>query len=55
MEEQSSIRERSGTDGIRTPKGEKTQNEPEMIFKEMMAENFPKLMKDIDSQIQGAH
>ena len=31
-------------------KGER--NEAEKIFKEMMAENFPKLIKDIKSQTQ---
>ena len=51
MEGQSSIRERSDVDGVSAPKGEETENGSEMIFKEMMTENFPKLMKDIDSQI----
>lgn len=33
--------------------GDNRENETEAIFREIMAENFPKLVKDINLQIQG--
>ena len=37
---------------IWVPEGEERENRPEKIFKEIIAENFPNIGKDIVNQVQ---
>ena len=39
---------------IRVPKGEEKEGKSEKVLKEIMAENFPNLVKDINLQVQEA-
>ena len=36
------------------PEGEEEEQETENLFEQIMKENFPKLMKEIDMQVQDA-